>query len=50
MNSREEIQQAFHDFQQTRFGGWPWPRPDMVHDINKGRFARFDNGTEIIKD
>ena len=50
MNSREEIQQAFHDFQQTRFGGWPWPRQDMVHDKNRGRFARFDNGTEIIKD
>jgi hypothetical protein len=50
MNTPEEIQQAFNDFQRTRFGGWPWPRPDMVHQKSKGRFARYDDGTEIVKD
>lgn len=50
MNTPEEIQQAFNDFQRTRFGGWPWPRPDMVHEKNKGRFARYDDGTETVKD
>jgi len=49
MNTREEIQQAFTDFQRTNFGGWPWPRYDMVHEKNKGRFAKFDTGEEIIK-
>lgn len=39
MNTKQEIQQAFDDYQRTRFGGWPWPRPDQVHDRLVGRFA-----------
>lgn len=49
MNNMAEIQQAFTDFQKTRFGGWPWSRTDMVHGNTKGRFARFENGEEIVK-
>ncbi len=49
MNTMAEIQQAFIDYRKTSFGGWPWPRPDMVHGKTKGRFAKFDNGEEIIK-
>ena len=44
MNSKEEIQQAFTDYQQTQFGGWPWPYPDNVHDKDKGRFAKYPDG------
>jgi quercetin 2,3-dioxygenase len=44
MNSREEIQQAFADYQRTRFGGWPWPADDPVHDRNAGRFAKHIDG------
>ncbi len=50
MNNMEEIQEAFSDYQKTRFGGWPWPRTDMVHGNKTGRFARFENGNEILKD
>lgn len=50
MNNQAEIQQAFSDFQKTRFGGWPWSRTDVVHGKDKGRFAKFDNGEEITKD
>ena len=42
MNTRNEIQQAFTDYQTTEFGGWPWERDDMVFPRNKGRFALFD--------
>jgi redox-sensitive bicupin YhaK (pirin superfamily) len=40
MNSRDEIQQAFRDYQRTGFGGWPWPTDDPVHPRDAGRFAR----------
>jgi redox-sensitive bicupin YhaK (pirin superfamily) len=50
MNNMAEIEQAFTDYRKTQFGGWPWPRTDMTHEKDKGRFARFENGKEIIKD
>jgi len=49
MNTRSEIQQAIHDFHQTQFGGWPWPRFDMVHDRARGRFARYADGREEVR-
>jgi hypothetical protein len=48
MNTRQEIQQAFADYQETRFGGWPWPKYDQVHDRKLGRFAKHSDGTEEI--
>ncbi len=44
MNSNLEIQQAMDDYQRTRFGGWPWPRPDLVHRQEQGRFAKYADG------
>jgi redox-sensitive bicupin YhaK (pirin superfamily) len=45
MNTAAEINQAFQDYEQTQFGGWPWPRDDMVFPRAKGRFAKL-NGKE----
>lgn len=45
MNSQLELHQAMRDFQNTRFGGWPWPTQDFVHPRDAGRFARHDDGT-----
>ncbi len=49
MNSQIEIQEAILEYQQTEFGGWPWPTYDHVHDKTKGRFALYPDGREIIK-
>ena len=48
MNTRAEIQQAFAEYQETRFGGWPWPSSDNVHPREKGRFARYADGREEV--
>jgi quercetin 2,3-dioxygenase len=44
MNSNAEIQQAMSDYRKTQFGGWPWPRYDMVHGPSAGRFAKYADG------
>jgi redox-sensitive bicupin YhaK (pirin superfamily) len=46
MNTRTEIQQAFDDYRETGFGGWPWPRADQVHDPARGRFAHHADGRD----
>jgi redox-sensitive bicupin YhaK (pirin superfamily) len=50
MNTEEEIRQTFSDYRKTHFGGWPWPRPDMVHPVDKGRFALHAGGREELPD
>jgi len=42
MNTQQEIKEAFMDYQRTQFGGWPWPRDDMIFPQDKGRFALVD--------
>jgi len=49
MNTKEEINQAFEDYHRTKFGGWPWPKRDQVHDRSTGRFAIHADGRREIK-
>ncbi len=48
MNTMGEIQETIMDYSKTQFGGWPWPRPDMVHPAKKGRFALHPGGSEEV--
>lgn len=50
MNSKQEIQQAYDDYERTQFGGWPWERRDPVHERTTGRIAKYGDGrTEMPK-
>jgi quercetin 2,3-dioxygenase len=42
--SQAELQDVFHSYQRTDFGGWPWPKHDQVHDASRGRFAIHADG------
>jgi redox-sensitive bicupin YhaK (pirin superfamily) len=44
MNDKAGIEQAFRDYRETGFGGWPWPTDDPVHGRDAGRFARHPDG------
>ncbi len=46
MNTESEVQQAFADFQRTKFGDWPWPDRAPVHGADPTRFARYADGSE----
>lgn len=44
MNEPRELMEAMYDYQRTRFGGWPWPDEEPVHDRDTGRFAQHADG------
>ena len=47
MNNRDELCQAFVDYQRTAFGGWPWPDHAPAHPRQSTRFARYPDGRTI---
>jgi quercetin 2,3-dioxygenase len=48
MNDRAGVVQAFADYRESGFGGWPWPVDDPVHARDEGRFARRPDG-EVVR-
>ncbi|MCB0665667.1 MAG: pirin family protein [Saprospiraceae bacterium] len=49
MNSEQEIQETYQEFRRTQFGGWPWPSNAHVHPRERGRFAKYADGTLVEK-
>ncbi len=49
MNTDTEIQNAMQEYRLTQFGGWPWPHADNVHSKEKGRFAKYPDGSLVEK-
>ena len=43
MNSREEIQEAFDDYNKTGFGKWSWADAGPVHGKKYKKFAIGNN-------
>jgi quercetin 2,3-dioxygenase len=50
MNTKQEIHDAFEDYHNTQFGGWPWPQQGQVHDRKNTRFAKYADGTSEVKE
>jgi len=50
MNTQEEIRATMKDYGLTQFGGWPWQHADQVHEKEKGRFAKYPDGTLVEKE
>eukprot|EP00913_Durusdinium_trenchii_P011380 g10691.t1 len=48
-NSREDIAKAFKDYQESEFGGWPWPSDALAHERSQQRFALYSDGRKEEK-
>lgn len=48
-NTQQELQETISLFKRTQFGGWPWPMQEQVWDRSKGRFAKYEDGTEELR-
>lgn len=45
MTTNDEIKQAYKDYEETRFGGWPFSTSEIYHDVNQVRFAKHADGS-----
>jgi len=50
VNEAHEINETINAFQQTQFGGWPWPSTEHTHAPDEGRFALYANGKKEKKE
>lgn len=50
MNTEQELHDAYNDYRETQFGGWPWDVSDPVHSRETKRFANYFDGRTEFKD
>ena len=48
MNTDEELREAFSDYRQTQFGGWPWDSNEPCNAKEMDRFASYSND-EVVE-
>ena len=48
MNTRQQLREAFTDYQRGGFGRWTWPSDGPVHDRGQGRFAIHVDGRRDV--
>lgn len=48
MNTQRELMETIDDYNRTRFGGWPWPSNEPIHNTGTERFSKNKLG-EIEK-
>lgn len=48
-NTKQDIMQAFQDYQKDGFGRWPWDGDALVFPRERGRFAKHQDGTLVEK-
>ncbi len=44
MSSEEGIRQAYNDYRETEFGGWPFPDAEAYHSPDQVRYAKYGDG------
>jgi len=47
MNTQAELQQAYADYQRTRFGGWKWGSDGPTYAKDSPRFADYGDGKKV---
>lgn len=50
MNSMDEIKEAYEDFNETEFGGWPFDVREIYHKPEDKRFEKHTDGTVFYPD
>lgn len=46
-STREDMVETMREFQNTQFGGWPWPDPDHVFPRDQKRFTKANSNAPI---
>eukprot|EP01059_Diplonema_ambulator_P034462 TRINITY_DN772_c0_g1_i1.p1 TRINITY_DN772_c0_g1~~TRINITY_DN772_c0_g1_i1.p1 ORF type:complete len:361 (+),score=109.62 TRINITY_DN772_c0_g1_i1:51-1085(+) len=49
-NTQADVMDAMKRYRETLYGGWPWKSDGPVHNLKRGRFAKYVDGTVVERD